>query len=228
MKRIIITIMIMVLMLSTSAYSSTERICEYSLFNDYKDYKTFLLEDNRLNPELFVIVFNSNLEEVNRNFSHYNKIYNIKNYCKVSGDNKLIPIAACIEYATDYWTCGLYYVKEMYKSEAEKEQHFRAVKEKDVKDQKMALAKAKQQKTNNLKKKRDNLEKKYPNWSKDTIDHIMSGSVFIGMTKEQAKLAWGKPNRINTTTNAYGSREQWCYSGGYLYFYGNILTTIQN
>lgn len=51
----------------------------------------------------------------------------------------------------------------------------------------------------------------------------------IGMTKDQVlNTSWGKPNRINTTENAWGIHEQWCYSGQrYIYFDDGIVTTIQ-
>jgi hypothetical protein len=56
--------------------------------------------------------------------------------------------------------------------------------------------------------------------------------VSIGMTREEVLMSsWGKPDRINKTTTASGTREQWVYSGGrgYLYFGENgRLTTIQN
>ena len=54
--------------------------------------------------------------------------------------------------------------------------------------------------------------------------------VNVGMTKAQALASsWGKPQSINTTTSAYGNREQWVYGGrSYLYFENGILTTIQN
>jgi len=49
------------------------------------------------------------------------------------------------------------------------------------------------------------------------------------MTTEQARLAWGTPERINRTTTAAGTREQWVYgSGNYLYFDDGVLETIQN
>ena len=36
--------------------------------------------------------------------------------------------------------------------------------------------------------------------------------VRIGMTQQQVLATqWGKPNSINTTTNRYGTREQWVY-----------------
>lgn len=53
--------------------------------------------------------------------------------------------------------------------------------------------------------------------------------VRIGMSKQDAlDSSWGKPRKINRTTNAYGIREQWVYDGGYLYFDGDTLTSIQN
>ncbi len=59
---------------------------------------------------------------------------------------------------------------------------------------------------------------------------IMNGQVKIGFTKQMCKEAWGEPDDINTTTNNYGSNEQWVYSLGnsYLYFENGRLTSIQN
>lgn len=58
----------------------------------------------------------------------------------------------------------------------------------------------------------------------------MNGQVKIGFTKQMCKEAWGEPDDINTTTNNYGSNEQWVYSLGnsYLYFENGRLTSIQN
>ena len=53
--------------------------------------------------------------------------------------------------------------------------------------------------------------------------------VNVGMTREQVKASsWGKPQSVNTTTSAYGNREQWVYGRSYLYFENGVLTTIQN
>lgn len=52
----------------------------------------------------------------------------------------------------------------------------------------------------------------------------------IGMTKSQVrnKTNWGDPKYINTTTNKYGTHEQWVYDDyQYLYFDNGKLTTIQ-
>lgn len=53
--------------------------------------------------------------------------------------------------------------------------------------------------------------------------------VHIGMTQQDAlDSSWGRPRKVNRTTTARGEREQWVYDGGYLYFEGGVLTTIQN
>lgn len=40
--------------------------------------------------------------------------------------------------------------------------------------------------------------------------------------------SWGKPERINRTQSAYGTREQWVYgNGNYLYFRDGVLESIQ-
>ena len=52
----------------------------------------------------------------------------------------------------------------------------------------------------------------------------------IGMTAEQvkSKTSWGEPRYIKTTTNKYGTHEQWVYDDyQYLYFDNGKLTTIQ-
>jgi hypothetical protein len=55
--------------------------------------------------------------------------------------------------------------------------------------------------------------------------------VRVGMTKEHvtSKTSWGEPSKINTTTTARGTFEQWVYGDShYLYFTNGRLTTIQN
>lgn len=53
--------------------------------------------------------------------------------------------------------------------------------------------------------------------------------VNLGMTDQDVlDSSWGKPRKINRTTNAYGVSEQWVYDGGYLYFKDGVLTSVQN
>lgn len=77
--------------------------------------------------------------------------------------------------------------------------------------------------------KRQQIEKAHPKWSRKAVDAILSEKVYIGMTKEQALMSWGRPADINTTITKYGKSEQWVYGNDcYLYFEGNRLTSIQN
>lgn len=57
-----------------------------------------------------------------------------------------------------------------------------------------------------------------------------TGTSFIGEHQQRTtKCGWGKPNKINRTTNAGGTREQWVYGGhNYLYFQDGILISMQN
>lgn len=54
--------------------------------------------------------------------------------------------------------------------------------------------------------------------------------VTIGMTQQDVlDSSWGRPEKVNRTTNARGVREQWVYGGGnYLYFDDGVLRSIQN
>ncbi len=56
--------------------------------------------------------------------------------------------------------------------------------------------------------------------------------VLIGMSPDDVLAsAWGKPDKINRSTNKYGTSEQWVYRNrveGYLYFENDVLTAIQN
>ena len=63
----------------------------------------------------------------------------------------------------------------------------------------------------------------------DIATLIMKKRVRRGMTAEQCRAAWGRPQDINRTSGSYGVHEQWVYGGhNYLYFEDGILTTIQN
>lgn len=63
----------------------------------------------------------------------------------------------------------------------------------------------------------------------DSIGSVMG--IKVGMTADQVRSArhWGRPERVNTTTGAYGTREQWVYWGNrYVYFQRGIVTAIQH
>jgi len=49
----------------------------------------------------------------------------------------------------------------------------------------------------------------------------------IGMTKSEVESStWGRPKKINKDTYYWGTREQWVYDNGYIYFEDGIVTSI--
>jgi hypothetical protein len=71
----------------------------------------------------------------------------------------------------------------------------------------------------------DSIKKKYgiKIWNK-----IINRELVIGWSQKLCELCWGFPKKINTTTTAFGTNEQWIYTLGYLYFENGKLTAIQN
>lgn len=75
------------------------------------------------------------------------------------------------------------------------------------------------------------IKAKHPDWDDNVCNAVGSGKIHIGMTKAQVRAGWGRPYDINTTTSAYGTREQWVMSesgGSYVYFEDGICTAVQN
>ena len=49
----------------------------------------------------------------------------------------------------------------------------------------------------------------------------------IGMTEQEVlNSSWGSPKRKNIDTYEWGTKEQWVYSRGYIYFENGVVTTI--
>ena len=66
-------------------------------------------------------------------------------------------------------------------------------------------------------------------WDETTFAAIEDGKVFVGMSREQARISWGNPLEINRTVSGDTVREQWVYGGNtYLYFERDKLTSIQD
>lgn len=62
-------------------------------------------------------------------------------------------------------------------------------------------------------------------------DGAAAKTVQVGMTRCGALASWGRPDRVNRSVYASGTREQWVYDGEknvYLYFDGERLTSYQN
>jgi hypothetical protein len=72
-------------------------------------------------------------------------------------------------------------------------------------------------------------------WEERVKAAIVARSLLVGMTREEATASWGKPDKVNASGGAYGSREQWIYrergrasSDIYVYFEGEKLTSWSN
>lgn len=112
-----------------------------------------------------------------------------------------------------------------------------------ITDVKSRIAKAEQARDAELEKKRKaeedakftkagkRIHSKHPDWSADICNTIGKGQIYIGMTDDQVRAAWGRPYRVNRTTSANGVHEQWVMhemGGSYVYFEDGICTTVQN
>jgi len=72
-----------------------------------------------------------------------------------------------------------------------------------------------------------NPKEKY-GWSDEIWELIDNGEARIGMNKEQVRLSWGKPKKINKDIYRGRIQEQWIYESQYLYFENDRLTAIQS
>jgi hypothetical protein len=75
--------------------------------------------------------------------------------------------------------------------------------------------------------KRSMIKEAYPQIDAGTLERLVRGEYWIGMSSEYAKISLGNPNRINSTVNARGGNEQWVYFRLNLYFDDGILTSYQ-
>ena len=68
----------------------------------------------------------------------------------------------------------------------------------------------------------------YEKISDSTIVPEERGAPKIGMTEQEVYASsWGYPQKRNTTTTVNGTRVQWVYDFGYIYFTNGIVTAIQ-
>src|SRR5438045_2851953 len=63
--------------------------------------------------------------------------------------------------------------------------------------------------------------------AQEDTELVRNGTVRLWMSDEQCRLAWGKPSRINQTTDDRGVHEQWLYDDELsLCFDNGVLTSI--
>ncbi len=75
--------------------------------------------------------------------------------------------------------------------------------------------------------------KKHPGWSREDCATIAAHKVNIGMTSEQVRAAWGRPQRVNADifkdlSGIEHRRDQWVMNDSeYVYFTDGVMTTLQ-
>jgi len=66
-------------------------------------------------------------------------------------------------------------------------------------------------------------------WPGDVERAVIDRKVAVGMNREQVRMAWGSPQKVNQTVRASGVSEQWVYSFySYVYFESDKVTAIQS
>lgn len=83
-----------------------------------------------------------------------------------------------------------------------------------------------------LKTRAGRIWQKHPDWPKDICEVIAQGKVRQGMTADQIRASWGKPDRIHRTVIGDHVSEQWVYDRGsqnqYLYLENGVMTTYSD
>jgi hypothetical protein len=71
-------------------------------------------------------------------------------------------------------------------------------------------------------------EIKAKKWPADIEKAVIDRKIRIGMTDEQVRMAWGKPETINRSVGSWGTHEQWVYGRTYLYLENGFLKSYQD
>jgi hypothetical protein len=64
-------------------------------------------------------------------------------------------------------------------------------------------------------------------WPADIEKAVIDKKIRLGMTDEQVRMAWGKPETVNRSVGSWGRHEQWVYGSTYLYFENDLLKSYQ-
>jgi hypothetical protein len=104
-------------------------------------------------------------------------------------------------------------------------QHFIDIENKILAEKRENLKKKREKEIAKLnKQRRDELIKIY---GEETANKLLDGYIWIGMSKNMARVSAGKPQRINKSVGSWGVSEQWVYYDMYLYFDNGKLSSYQ-
>lgn len=110
-----------------------------------------------------------------------------------------------------------------------------AVSDADYKAKEAAAAKANKEAADRdaayLKTPAGKICAKHAGWDRAACEAIAKHQIYVGMTAEQVRLAWGKPYKINSTIMGHGTHEQWVMhdsiGSDLVYFEDGIMTSLQ-
>ena len=77
------------------------------------------------------------------------------------------------------------------------------------------------------------IAEQFPQLTPAQCQTLANGRVWLGVTDNMARIAWGNPTDVNSSVGSWGRHEQWVYqrsdySAQYLYFENGYLTSWQN
>jgi hypothetical protein len=73
----------------------------------------------------------------------------------------------------------------------------------------------------------------HPDWEIGAVASVACRRIRIGMTAEQVRAAWGRPDDINRSVYSFGVHEQWVWEDGdgipyqFAYMEDGVLTSTQ-
>ena len=74
------------------------------------------------------------------------------------------------------------------------------------------------------------IKTKYPGWNNYICNTVAEKKIYVGMTTDQVRAAWGRPYKINSSSYKNSEHEQWVMSESgstYVYFENGIMTALQ-
>ena len=67
----------------------------------------------------------------------------------------------------------------------------------------------------------------HADWSDDHIADVACRLIWVGMSEEQLRASWGRPERINRSVYPSGVHAQWVYGDDYVYVESGVVTSYQ-
>ncbi len=73
----------------------------------------------------------------------------------------------------------------------------------------------------------ESLLKNHPSWDDEAILTVACHKVRVGLTEDQLRASWGRPDEVNRTVVGASVDDQWVYGSNYVYVEGGEVTSYQ-